>query len=161
MNFCGSVAEWLACWTQVQKGLGSNPSRDHRRQRRRGCRGRDPQYLTCRGRPVLTTPQYFDKCFIFFPSAELLNTANRCHFHLQCAQCTVFNSRILKITHPECTISHHFEMKNSSIFWEGAQPLPRPHPSPPTAPRFSRLRRSTCDPQCSSGVDFPGRDAVG
>jgi len=24
-----------------------------------------PQYLTCRGRPVLTTPQYFDKCFIF------------------------------------------------------------------------------------------------
>ena len=24
----GSVAEWLACWTQVQKGLGSNRSRD-------------------------------------------------------------------------------------------------------------------------------------
>jgi len=24
-----------------------------------------PQYLTCRGRPVLTTPRYFDKCFIF------------------------------------------------------------------------------------------------
>jgi len=24
-------------------------------------------------------PQYFDKCFIFFPSAELLNTASRCH----------------------------------------------------------------------------------
>jgi len=24
----GSVAEWLACWTQAQKGLGSNPSRD-------------------------------------------------------------------------------------------------------------------------------------
>ena len=21
---CGSVAEWLACWTQAQKGLGSN-----------------------------------------------------------------------------------------------------------------------------------------
>ena len=38
----------------------------HRRQRRRGCRGRDPQYLTCRGRPVLATSQYFDKCFIFF-----------------------------------------------------------------------------------------------
>ena len=63
----------------------------HRRQRRMNCRGRDPQYLTCRGCPVLTTPQYFDKCFIFFPSAELLNTASRCHFHLQCAQCTVFN----------------------------------------------------------------------
>jgi len=23
----GSVAEWLACWTQAQKGLGSNRSR--------------------------------------------------------------------------------------------------------------------------------------
>jgi len=21
---CGSVADWLACWTQAQKGLGSN-----------------------------------------------------------------------------------------------------------------------------------------
>jgi len=50
----------------------------HRRQRRRGCRGRDPPF-----------PQYPDKCFIFFPLAELLNTASRCHFHLQCALCTV------------------------------------------------------------------------
>ena len=25
---CRSVAEWLACWTQAQKGLGSNRSRD-------------------------------------------------------------------------------------------------------------------------------------
>ena len=24
----GSIAEWLACWTQAQKGLGSNRSRD-------------------------------------------------------------------------------------------------------------------------------------
>jgi len=24
----GSVAEWLACWTQAQKGPGSNRSRD-------------------------------------------------------------------------------------------------------------------------------------
>jgi len=24
----GSVAEWLACWTQVQKGPGSNHSRN-------------------------------------------------------------------------------------------------------------------------------------
>jgi len=27
-EFRGSVAEWLACWTQAQKGLGSNRSRD-------------------------------------------------------------------------------------------------------------------------------------
>ena len=24
----GSVSEWLACWTQAQKGMGSNRSRD-------------------------------------------------------------------------------------------------------------------------------------
>jgi len=24
----GTVVEWLACWTQAQKGLGSNSSRD-------------------------------------------------------------------------------------------------------------------------------------
>jgi len=28
MQLGGSVAEWLACWTQVQKGPGSNRSRD-------------------------------------------------------------------------------------------------------------------------------------
>ena len=27
-NMGGSVAEWLACWTQAQKGLGSNRRRD-------------------------------------------------------------------------------------------------------------------------------------
>ena len=27
-TWSGSVAEWLACWTQAQKGLGSNRSRD-------------------------------------------------------------------------------------------------------------------------------------
>jgi len=26
--YSGSVAEWLACWTQAQKGWGSNRSRD-------------------------------------------------------------------------------------------------------------------------------------
>ena len=28
VNGGGSVAEWLACWTQAQKGLGTNRSRD-------------------------------------------------------------------------------------------------------------------------------------
>ena len=28
INLGGSVAEWLACWTQAQKGPGSNRSRD-------------------------------------------------------------------------------------------------------------------------------------
>jgi len=41
----------------------------HRRQRRRGCKGRDPppQYLTCRGRPVLTTPSNILTSVLFFP----------------------------------------------------------------------------------------------
>ena len=28
LTFGGSVAEWLACWTQARKGLGSNRNRD-------------------------------------------------------------------------------------------------------------------------------------
>ena len=28
LNTAGSVAEWLVCWTQAQKGPGSNRSRD-------------------------------------------------------------------------------------------------------------------------------------
>ena len=75
-----------------------------------------PQYLTCRGRPVLMTPQYFDKCFIFSASAELLNTASRCHFHLQCAQCTVFNS----------TVEH--EKKIHKFSGKGHSPSPDPTP---------------------------------
>jgi len=35
------------------------------RQRRRACRGRDLPIFDLQGRPVLTTLQYFDKCFIF------------------------------------------------------------------------------------------------
>ena len=33
----GSVAEWLACWTQAQKGLGSNRSRDAVRKSEANC----------------------------------------------------------------------------------------------------------------------------
>jgi len=36
---------------------------------------------------------------------------------------------------------------------KGHSSSPDPTPSPPTASRLSRLRRSTCDPPCSSGVD--------
>jgi len=28
LTICGSVGEWLACWTQAQKGRGSNRSRN-------------------------------------------------------------------------------------------------------------------------------------
>jgi len=95
----------------------------HRRQRRRG---RDPQYLTGRGRPVLTTPVFW-QVFYFFPSAELLDTASRCRFHLH-------------------HITPFWDEKFINFLWRGTAPPQTPPPSPPTAPRFSRLRRSTCDP---------------
>jgi len=121
----------------------------HRRQRRRGCRGRDPPIFHMQGSSCVDDlPPIFWQVFYFFPSAGVLNTASRCHFHLQCAQCTVliqqlnktafewqlaylqpcrslgtnwyfykveqnpWDTWILKTTHLECTISHHFEMKN-------------------------------------------------
>jgi len=42
---------------------------------------------------VENPPPYFDKGFMFFPLADFLNVASRCHFQLQCAQCTVFTVR--------------------------------------------------------------------
>ena len=41
-------------------------SAPQRRQRRRGCRGRDPQYLTCRRRPVLTPSPNILTSVLFF-----------------------------------------------------------------------------------------------
>ena len=96
---------------------------NHRRQRRRGCRGRDPPPIfDLQGSSCVDDPPILWQVFYFFPSAELLNTASRCHFHLQCAQCTVFNSTVeqnsLRMTTcllatSGCTISYRFEMKNS------------------------------------------------
>ena len=37
-----------------------------------------PQYLTCRGRAVLTTPDILTSVLFFFPPAQLLNTASPC-----------------------------------------------------------------------------------
>jgi len=51
-------------WRDVEK---TETAYLHRRQRRRGCRGRDPQYLTCRSRTVLTTPPVCWQVFHFFP----------------------------------------------------------------------------------------------
>jgi len=67
---------------------------DHRRQRRRGCRGRDPRIFDLQGSSCVDDPPMFWQVFYFFPSEELLNTASRSHFHLQCAQCAVFNSTV-------------------------------------------------------------------
>jgi len=59
-----------------------------------GLQGSRPPIFDLQGSFCVDDLQYFEKCFIFFPSAELLNTASRCHFHLQYAHCTVFNSTV-------------------------------------------------------------------
>ena len=47
----------------------------HRRQRRTGCRvAPPPKYLTCRGRPLLTTPQYFRLVFYFWYFYKVYHT---------------------------------------------------------------------------------------
>jgi len=53
-------------------------------------------------------PQYFDKCFYFFPPAELLNTASRCHFHLQCSRLVARSTKCKALA-----LAHTKEMKNS------------------------------------------------
>jgi len=83
---------------------------------------------------VLTTPQYFDKYFISFPSAKLLITASRCHFQQH--------------------LSHHFEIEKFINFLGRCT-------APPQTPPLRCLRRldsrvfgaRPATPQCSSGVD--------
>jgi len=57
----------------------------HRRQRRRGCRGRDPQYLTCRRRPVLTTSPNILTSVLSFPFGGTSEYRK--------SKCTVFTAR--------------------------------------------------------------------
>jgi len=115
------------------------------------------------------SPNIFTSVLFFFLSAELLDTGSRCHFHLQCAQCTVFNSTVeqnsiqmttclLQLYHTATINGTHESWKQNAPYhtvlrWKNHKfsvkrhsPSPDPSPSPPTAPRFSRLRRSTCDP---------------
>ena len=146
----------------------------HRRQRRRG---RDPQYLTCGGRPVLTTPQYFDKCFslqrnFWIPQVSVIFICNApsVQFLIQQLNKTVFEYwYFYKVYHTTTIHGTHMNLKNNTPrlhhitpFWdEKFINFPQtPLPSPPTALRLSRLRRSTCDPQCSSGVGAHGRDIL-
>jgi len=102
-------------------------------------------------------PPIFWQVFYFLPSAELLNTASRCHFHLQCAQCIPFLiqqlNMNLKNTPRMHRITPFWDEKFINFLGRGTAPPQTLALSPPTAPRFLRLRRSTCDPQCSSGVD--------
>jgi len=101
----------------------------HRRQCRRGCRGRDPPIFDLQGSSCVDDPPIFSQVFYFFCSAELLNTASRCHFHLQCAQCTVFNSTVEQNsprmttnvtpsdTHFDCPMSQFLEHNYWFIYW--------------------------------------------
>ena len=129
---------------------------NHRRQRRRGCRGRDPQY------PVLTTPQYFDKCFIFSLQRNFWFVRHKLVL-LFIIQLQSMGRMNLKNNTPRM---HHiipFWDENFINFQRRGTAPPQTHPSPPTAPRFSRLRRSTCQPtppECSSGVDAHGINSL-
>jgi len=53
-----------------------------------------PPIFDMQGPPLLTTPQYFDMCFIFFPSAELLNTAKSLSFSSAMRPVYSFNSTV-------------------------------------------------------------------
>jgi len=53
-----------------------------------------PPIFDLQGPPLLTTPQYFDMCFIFFPSAELLNTAKSLSFSSAMRPVYSFNSTV-------------------------------------------------------------------
>jgi len=44
----------------------------HRRQRRRGCRGRDPPIFDLQVSSCVDDPQYFDKCFISGTSIKFI-----------------------------------------------------------------------------------------
>ena len=56
-------------------------------------------------------------------------------------------------THRMHHITPFSDEKFINFLGRGTAPPQTSPPSPPSVPRFSRLRRSTCDPQCSSGVD--------
>jgi len=112
----------------------------HRRQRRRGYRGRDPpQYLTRRGlwrHGFASLYRSFGTNWYFY---KVYHTTIQSMGHMN-----------LKNNTPRM---HHITPFWDEKFVNFLKGSPDPTPSPPTAPRFSRLRRSTCDPQCSSGVD--------
>ena len=73
--------------------------------------------------------------FYFFPSAKFLNTASRCHFHLQCAQCTVFNS-----TDEQNSLQIH------TFSGKGHSSSPDPTSIAAYGASILSLRHSTCDP---------------
>ena len=79
--------------------LGLTDISRHRRQvpsTPQGLQGSQPPIFDLQGSSCVDDPppNILTFFFIFFPSGELLNTASRCHFHMQCAQCTVFNSTV-------------------------------------------------------------------
>ena len=80
-------------------------------------------------------PPIFWQVFYFFPSAKFLNTASRCHFHLQCAQCTVFNS-----TDEQNSLQIH------TFSGKGHSSSPDPTSIAAYGASILSLRHSTCDP---------------
>ena len=97
----------------------------HRRQRRRGCSGRDPQIFDLQGSSCVDDPPIIWQVFYFFPfngtwHMNLKNNTPRMH-HI-----TPFSDE---------KFIHKFSGKGHSL----------------DSPRFSHLRRSACDQWCIGG----------
>jgi len=117
------------------------PRRQHRRQRRRGCRGHDPPPIfDLQGSSCVDDPQYFDKTvFYFFPFS---GTSIKFIIQLQ----SIGHTNVKKNTPRMQHITPFSDEKFVKFSGKGHSRPPDPIPSPPTAPRFSRLGRSACDP---------------
>jgi len=121
----------------------------HRRQRRRGCMGCDAPIFDLQGSSCVDDPRIFWQMFYFFPFSgtseyckslsfswhmNLQNNTPRMH-HITPFWDKKFINFLGRGTAPPFI----------NFLWRGTAPSQTSHPSLPMAPRFSRLRRSTCD----------------
>ena len=104
---------WRRCIASTPQGLqGSRPP---------------AKKMTCRGRPVLMTPNILTSFFLFFPFSGTSEYRKSLSFSYAPYH-TILRWKIYKFS------------------GKGHSPSADLTPSPLAAPRFSRLRRSTCDP---------------
>ena len=107
-------------------------------QRRMGCRGRDPQYLTYRGRPVLTTN---------ILTSVLFFSLQRNFWIPQVAVIFICNASSVQFWHVRMHhITPFWDEKFINFLGRGTAPPQTPPPRHLRRLEFSRLWHSTCDP---------------
>ena len=129
-----------------------------------------PPIFDLQGSSCVDKPQYFDKCFIFsllrnfwIPQVAVIFICNApsVQFLIQQLNKTAFEWQLVYFI-IQLQSTGHMNLKNNTPrihhitpFWDekfinflerGTAPPQTRTPSPPTVPRFSCLRRSTCDP---------------